>query len=436
MASNDEGAAFREFDLVKQKRKPMRNHTSEWNYAIVVQVQVHQDPKDNKIKIRRFRAFGRDTSEKIDKKENSWKAQSSFNHVKSAEDIELPDKDEAFEVMKREAKALQDVADEAKALPDKGNEPEFKNNHDRGWAFYTQLAESHVDPERSIDDNECSTFLEAAALEEHAAFLGRLIRDPKVSDKKSDAFSMHSADHYTGLTEENFDELDDPDNDFRKKCKHRALMTRSTKQESKTVAEVDHVIEVQMISRAITHLERMVLIEKGEKHPIRFSTHNLSYIYSMVNDVRNLNVTTWRINGAKGSMIKAFLQYIDSTEPKSFGQLVIDRGSRTYDYQIFLHGMVPMKEGDEEAYEKANAPLGIEGTVREKLRKRMGEVLDTYFFDALFEPYMTMTDYHPDFTARKALYAVLCQYFKHLFPPDDDSDANVEADRVTSTEGR
>ena len=63
--------------------------------------------------------------------------------------------------------------------------------------------------------------------------------------------------------------------------------------------EVDHVIEIQLVARAMVEVET--------RSDVSFSISQLAYLYNTLNGVENLTVTPRIINRAKGKLITSFL---------------------------------------------------------------------------------------------------------------------------------
>jgi hypothetical protein len=91
---------------------------------------------------------------------------------------------------------------------------------------------------------------------------------------------------------------------------HPAFVSRGPR-DDRRFYEVDHVIDVQIWSRAIMIANSRAGENVGEESP-SLSFRQLLYLHGSINNPLNLNVTTWSVNAiAKNNLVKKFLELWD-----------------------------------------------------------------------------------------------------------------------------
>lgn len=218
-----------------------------------------------------------------------------------------------------------------------------------------------------------------------------------VTDLVSSAFDSHKGkDLFTGWSQHDYDEMLNGE-----ELPHPAFAFRSEKESGKRYYETDHIWEIQVMAIAIRESQRF-----GPEYHLSLS--HLITVFDAVNQVQNLNGTTWKLNKYKGNVMKDFKQYYQVTQSAAFNTIEsIIAGNNTY-RRIFL---TKLPLADEDAATTAASTAGPR--ILDNLKSSMRQVLVNHFYVSFFND--------TEDKALKMLYAVLCSMFDAMFPTTLDT---------------
>ena len=143
-------------------------------------------------------------------------------------------------------------------------------------------------------------------------YMGKLassLREDKVSNMLDGVFNVRGGmDYYTGCDRTLLLALDnayeDNNEEMNENKDHPAFVKRTVRDEHRRFFEVDHVFDVQLWVRAILITNSCTDMDQFVG---TLTLNHLEYLRTIINDPENLNVTTWKVNNAKGKLLTTFL---------------------------------------------------------------------------------------------------------------------------------
>jgi hypothetical protein len=144
-----------------------------------------------------------------------------------------------------------------------------------------------------------------------AAYMKKLaekLRVDQVSNIVDDVFSVRGGlDMYTGCDRTLLLALDnayDDNNEEMNENKNHPAFAKRTLKDERRFFEVDHIFDIQLWVRAIMVTNSCT---DNDQFVGTLTFNHLEYLRTIINDPENLNVTTWKVNNAKGILLTNFL---------------------------------------------------------------------------------------------------------------------------------
>jgi hypothetical protein len=251
----------------------------------------------------------------------------------------------------------------------------------------------------------------------------KLLKDSKwirdsVTDRLDEAFAITARspglDRYTGWTyDEYMDFLDTPaptvegvHDQYAIARDHIAFKLYPSNY--RRLLEVDHVWEIQLITIAIRETLRF---------NVQLTLFDLQYIIEVVNDIGNLNGTTWNLNLYKGKIMKDFagnFQLTNQATVTSFENVMI-----TNKRYILMFNRMPQIPPHFQVNDDQVIPQGE--FVRRSLSKAMENVLSNHFYPHFFGRFENtdgnnINDDNLSSDSLKLMFGIMCSMFLAMFP--------------------